>query len=114
MGDTIQSGLAPVGNVVGKGLSTVTAPLGQGLIEPTVGTIMKAGEAFGTQANVGFGNKEGGRKSLVLHLPLLIPPIAGIRLTGCLTAAKQAEAEGKRMKEPVGGKDQDGENPLGL
>ena len=50
---------------------------------------MRTGEAFGTQAGVGFGNKEGG-------------------------PAKQEEAEAARMKEPVGGKEQTAENPLGL
>lgn len=75
-------------NTVGTGLEKVAGPVG-GLVEPLVGGVMKTGEAFGTQANVGFGNKGGG-------------------------PAKQAEAEGERMKEPLGGKEQNADNPLGL
>jgi hypothetical protein len=60
-GDYIQKGLNPVGQYAGKGLETVAKPVG-GLVEPLVGGIMKSGEAFGEQAGVGFGNKEGGRE----------------------------------------------------
>ncbi len=59
IGDKVSSTLSPVGKPVGKGLETISKPLG-GIIDPTVGTILKAGEAFGNQANVGFGNKGGG------------------------------------------------------
>jgi hypothetical protein len=87
-GDKIQAGLAPVGKYAGKGLETVSAPVGS-LIDPLVGGVMRTGEAFGEQANVGFGNKEGG-------------------------PAKQAEAREKEAKEPFGGKEQNADNPLGL
>lgn len=87
-GDKIQGALSPVGNYAGKGLETVSKPVGS-LVDPLLGGVMRAGEAFGTQANVGYGNKEGG-------------------------PAKQADAEGQKMKEPIGGKDQTGDNPLGL
>jgi hypothetical protein len=70
-GDAIEGSLKPVGNYVGKGLETITKPLGHGIIDPIVGGIMRAGEAFGNQANVGFGNKEGGRKSLPIYLCLI-------------------------------------------
>ena len=88
VGDKVHSTLSPVGNTVGKGLETAGKPLG-GIISPLLGGVMRTGEAFGTQANVGFGNKEGG-------------------------PTKQAEAEGERMKQPVGGQEQTGDNPLGL
>lgn len=39
--------------------------------------------------SIGFGNKEGG-------------------------PAKQQEAEAQKMKEPIGGKEQNADNPLGL
>lgn len=50
---------------------------------------MRGGEAFGDTVGVGYGNKEGG-------------------------PAKQQEAEGERMKQPVGGQEQTADNPLGL
>lgn len=87
-GDKIQETLKPVGDIAGKGFETIGRPVG-GLVDPTVGGIMRAGKGWGEQLGVGFGNHEGG-------------------------PAKQEEAEGKRMKEPVGGKEQTGDNPLGL
>jgi len=73
---------------VGGTLGKVAGPVG-GIVDGTVGTIFKGGAAFGHQANVGFGNEDGG-------------------------PAKQQEAEGQKMKEPIGGKEQNAENPLGL
>lgn len=73
---------------MGKGFETVAKPVG-GLVEPLVGGIAKSGETFGNELSVGFGNKEGG-------------------------PAKQQEAEARKMKEPVGGKEQNADNPLGL
>lgn len=87
-GDWVQDKLHPVGQYTGKGLEQVGKPLG-GIIDPTVGAVMRGGEAFGNQLNVGYGNKEGG-------------------------PAKQQEAEGERMKQPIGGEEQNAENPLGL
>ena len=87
-GDKIQSGLSPLGKPLGKGLEQVGKPVGS-VVDPLIGGVMRTGEAFGTQAGVGFGNKEGGPKA-------------------------QEEAEGKKMKEPFGGKEQTGDNPLGL
>lgn len=72
----------------GKGFETIGKPVG-GLLEPLVGGVMKGGKAWGEEMNVGYGNAEGG-------------------------PAKAAEAEGQRMKEPFGGKEQNAENPLGL
>ena len=88
MGDKIQGGLSPLGKPLGKGLETVAQPIG-GIVNPLVGGLMRSGEAFGDTVGVGFGNKEGG-------------------------PAAQQEAEGQRMKEQVGGKEQNADNPLGL
>ena len=87
-GDKVQSALNPVGKYAGKGLETVSKPVG-GVVEPLVGGVMKSGKGFGDTVGVGFGNAEGG-------------------------PAKQAEAEGERMKKPVGGQEQTADNPLGL
>lgn len=87
-GEWIQGTLNPVGQYAGKGLETVTKPVGA-LVDPIVGGVMRGGEAFGDQVGVGYGNKEGG-------------------------PAKQQEAEGVRMKQPVGGEEQTADNPLGL
>ena len=77
-----------MGKYAGKGFETVSAPVGA-LVDPLVGGVMKVGETFGNEVNVGYGNKEGG-------------------------PAKQREAEGQKMKEPLGGKEQNADNPLGL
>jgi len=87
-GDWVQGKLNPVGQYTGKGFETIGKPVG-GLIDPLVGGLMRTGEAFGDQLNVGYGNKEGG-------------------------PAKQQEAEGQRMKEPIAGQEPTGDNPLGL
>lgn len=87
-GDKIQAGLAPVGKYAGKGLETVSKPVGS-LVDPLLGGVMRAGETFGNEMGVGIGNKEGG-------------------------PAKQQEAEAQKMKEPLGGKEQNADNPLGL
>ena len=88
IGNKVESTLSPVGKYAGAGFEKVAQPLG-GAVEPLVGGIMKSGKGFGEQAGVGFGNAGGG-------------------------PAKQEEAEHARMKEPVGGKEQTGDNPLGL
>lgn len=87
-GDWVQGKLNPVGQYAGKGFETVAKPVG-GIVDPLVGGIMRTGEAFGEQAGVGYGNKEGG-------------------------PAKQMDAEGERMKQPIAGEEQNAENPLGL
>ena len=87
-GTAVQGYLSPLGKPLGKGLETASKPLG-GIVEPTVGTVMRAGEAFGETTNVGFGNKEGG------------PKAAG-------------EKEQAKLKEGLGGKEEGGDNPLGL
>lgn len=80
--------MAPVGGPLGKGLETAAGPVGA-LVDPIVGGISKVGETFGNEMSIGFGNKEGG-------------------------PAKQQEAEAQKMKEPIGGKEQNADNPLGL
>lgn len=87
-GDKIDSTLSPVGNKVAGGLNYVVAPVG-GLVDGVAGGLMKSGEAVGETLGVGFGNKDGGPK-------------------------KAEEKEGERMKEPIGGKEQNKDNPLGL
>jgi hypothetical protein len=87
-GDKISDTMAPVGNVAGKGLGAISGPVGS-IVDPVLGGVLRAGETFGNETGVGFGNKEGG-------------------------PAKQQEAEAQKMKEPIGGKDQTGDNPLGL
>lgn len=87
-GDKIQGALSPVGQYTGKGLETAAKPLG-GVVEPTVGGLMKSGRAYGHELGVGFGNEDGG-------------------------PAKQQEAEGQKLKEGLGGKEQNADNPLGL
>lgn len=87
-GEKIEGFLNPVGQYTGKGFETIAKPVG-GLVEPLVGGIMTGGKAWGDQTGVGFGNEEGG-------------------------PAKQQEAEGKKLKEDLGGKEQNAENPLGL
>ena len=88
VGDKVQSTLSPVGAPLGKGLGTVSKPLG-GIVEPIVGGIMKGGEGFGEMVGVGFGNKEGG-------------------------PAKAGDAEQARLKQGEGNSLQTGDNPLGL
>lgn len=61
-GSTIQSGLAPVGKPLGKGLETVASPVG-GLVEPLVGGIMKSGSAFGENFGTGAGNMDQKKKA---------------------------------------------------
>lgn len=87
-GDWVQDKLNPVGQYAGKGFETIGKPIG-GVVDPLVGGLMRGSEAFGDQLGVGFGNKEGG-------------------------PAKQQEAEGERMKQPIGGEEQTADNPLGL
>lgn len=84
VGDTIESGLSPVGQPLGKGLETVVRPVG-GLVDGLVGGLMRSGAAFGDAAGVGAGNMDHKRA---------------------------AEEEEKRR--PVGGQDQTADNPLGL
>jgi hypothetical protein len=87
-GEKVQGALNPVGKYSGPALEKVGQPLG-GVVEPLVGGLMKSGKGWGDTIGVGFGNEEGG-------------------------PAKQQEAEHARMKEPIGGKEQTGDNPLGL
>ncbi|KAJ9605443.1 hypothetical protein H2200_010100 [Cladophialophora chaetospira] len=87
-GSKIQGALSPVGNNVGPILEKGAGPIG-GLVDPLVGGVMKSGKGWGDTIGVGFGNAEGG-------------------------PAKQQEAEHQRMKEDFGGKEQTGDNPLGL
>ncbi|KIW63103.1 hypothetical protein PV04_09979 [Phialophora macrospora] len=87
-GEKIQGALSPVGNKVGPVLEKGAGPIGA-LVDPLAGGIFKGGKAWGEQLGVGYGNAEGG-------------------------PAKAQEAEYQRMKEDLGGKEQTGDNPLGL
>ena len=49
-GEKIQGALGKVGNPVGKGLETAAKPVG-GVIEPVVGGLFRAPEAFGNAAD---------------------------------------------------------------
>ena len=84
VGDKLESGLSPVGKPLGKGLGMVGKPVG-GLVEPLLGGLMKSGGAFGDAAGVGSGNMD--------H--------------------KNAAEEEERRK-PIGGQEQNADNPLGL
>ncbi len=84
LGNKIESGLSPVGKPLGKGLEVVGRPVG-GLVEPIVGGLLKSGGAYGEAMDVGAGN----------------------------TDKRKAEEKAERHA-PVGGKEQTGENPLGL
>ncbi|EXJ53995.1 hypothetical protein A1O7_09332 [Cladophialophora yegresii CBS 114405] len=87
-GDKIESTLSPVGKNVGPVLEKGGGVVG-GVVDPVLGGVMRSGKGFGEQLGVGYGNAEGG-------------------------PAKAQEAEHKRMKEDLGGKEQTGDNPLGL
>jgi hypothetical protein len=84
VGDKIESGLSPIGKPLGKGLETVARPVG-GLVDPLVGGLMRSAAAFGDAAGVGAGNMDHKRA---------------------------AEEEEKRR--PIGGQEQNADNPLGL
>lgn len=87
IGSAIEEKLSPVGNVAGKGLEQVGRPVG-GIVDPLVGGVMRSGGAFGEALGVGSGNMD--KKK----------------------AAEAAERE--KMKKEIGGKEQTGDNPLGL
>jgi hypothetical protein len=87
IGNTIEDKLSPVGNVMGKGLQQVGRPVG-GVVDPLLGGLMRSGGAFGEVVGVGSGNMD---------------------------KRKAAEAEEReKMKKEIGGKEQTGDNPLGL
>lgn len=83
-GNKVESTLSPIGRPVGKGLETVTKPVG-GVVDAVVGGLIRSGAAYGEVAGVGAGNMD----------------------------KKKAEEEAERHAE-VGGKEQTGENPLGI
>ncbi|KIW10844.1 hypothetical protein PV08_10143 [Exophiala spinifera] len=87
-GDKIEGALSPVGKHAGPVLEKVGGPVG-GLVDPTVGGIMRAGKGWGDQIGVGFGNEGGG-------------------------PAKQQQAEEENLKKGLGGNEQNADNPLGL
>jgi len=88
IGGKIEDTLSPVGKHAGPVLEKGAGPIGA-VVDPLVGGIMKGGKGWGETLGVGYGNAEGG-------------------------PAKQQEAEHARMKEDLGGKEQTGDNPLGL
>ena len=69
---------------MGKGFQIVTKPVG-GVVDAVVGGLIRSGAAYGEVAGVGAGNMD----------------------------KKKAEEKAERHEE-VGGKEQTGENPLGL
>ncbi|MCJ1429709.1 hypothetical protein MMC29_007624 [Sticta canariensis] len=83
-GSTINSTLSPVGAPLGKGLETVTRPVGN-VVDALVGGVMRSGAAHGDIAGVGAGNMD-----------------------------KKRDEENERLREPLGGEEQTGQNPLGL
>lgn len=83
-GNKVESTLSPIGRPLGKGFETVTKPVG-GVVDALVGGLMRSGAAYGDVAGVGAGNLD----------------------------KKKAEERAERY-EDVGGKEQSGENPLGL
>lgn len=83
-GNKLESALSSIGRPVGKGFETVTKPVG-GVVDALVGGVMRGGATYGEIAGVGAGNMD----------------------------KKKAEEKAERHKE-VGGKEQTGENPLGL
>ena len=80
----MQSVMSPVGKPLGKGLGMVAGPVG-GLVDPLVGGLNRSGAAFGDVAGVGSGNMEHKKRE-----------------------------EDEEAHKPYGGKEQTGENPLGI
>lgn len=83
-GSKVNSALSPVGGPVGKGLETVTRPVGN-VVDAVVGGVIRFGGASGEAAGVGAGNMD-----------------------------LKNDAEKERAREPLGGEEQTGQNPLGL
>ena len=69
---------------MGKGLETVARPVGN-VVDAVVGGVMRSGGAHGDIAGVGAGNMD-----------------------------KKTDEENERLREPLGGEEQTGQNPLGL
>lgn len=69
---------------MGKGLETVAKPVGN-VVDALVGGVMRSGGAHGEAAGVGAGNLD-----------------------------NKKDEEQQRLREPLGGEEQTGENPLGL
>ncbi|KAG6997769.1 hypothetical protein G7Y79_00038g075280 [Physcia stellaris] len=84
VGGKMESVMAPVGKPLGKGLETIASPVG-GLVDPLVGGINRGGAAFGAVTGVGAGNME-----------------------------HKNREEQEELHKPYGGKEQTGDNPLGL
>lgn len=76
---------------MGKGLETVAKPIG-GIIDPVVGGLMRSGGAFGDLLGSGHGNMDK-RKVEAIH---------------------KEEEEKEERHAPVGGQEQNADNPLGL
>lgn len=84
VGGKMESVMSPVGKPLGKGLETIAGPVG-GLVDPLVGGISRSGAAFGAATGVGAGNME-----------------------------HKNREEQEELHKPYGGKEQTGDNPLGL
>lgn len=81
-GEKIDSTVGVVGHPVGKGLATVTAPVGN-IVDSAVGGLTRAGEM--AMSSSGMGQEQ-----------------------------DKAHKEDEAFTKPIGGKEQTGQNPLGL
>lgn len=86
-GNKIEDTLSPIGKPLGKGLETIGKPVG-GIVDPLVGGVMRSGAGFGDAVGVGHGNMDKRNEE-----------------------KRQTREE---LKEPIGGKEQNADNPLGL
>lgn len=91
-GSKIESTLSPVGNPVGKGLATAVAPVGNIIGAVVDNGLMQAGRTAGGMTGKGAG---------------------GLDTEGTRKGWEEVKEE-KRLEEEIGGREQTGENPLGL
>ena len=95
-GSKVESVLSPVGKPLGKGLEQVGKPVGAVLGSVVDGGIMAGGRAAGGIANTGAGGMD------------------TESMNKDWEKVKEDRRKDEEMHEPVGGKEQTGENPLGL
>ena len=92
----MQSTLSPVGKPLGTGLEKVAQPLGSIVGSVVDGGVMAGGSAAGAMTGVGAGAMDTGKMKEEWE------------------KVKEERRQQEEMNEPVGGKDQTAENPLGL